>query len=84
MSSMPSSPKKILLRVRDRLNVSNPWGSVDNFQDLGWKVRSLDNTRWYIMGPENTRIRNPEHDPDTHAEDDPNYPLWLEPVSKEE
>ncbi|SBV38298.1 hypothetical protein BN7874_129 [Phage NCTB] len=36
------------------------------------------------MGPENTRIRNPEHDTTAHDADDADYPLWLEPLPVED
>ena len=81
--SMPESPKKVHMYVRDRHNENNPW-SVDNFHDRGWKVRSEDNSKWIVMGPENVRIRNPEHDPDVHDANDPDYPLWLQPEITEE
>lgn len=80
--TMPSSTKKIKLRIRD-VNSNRPW-STDNFQQMGWKVRNNDNTSWVVMGPDNTRIRNPEHDSNNHAVDDPDYPLWLEPAREED
>lgn len=80
--TMPTSTKKIYLRVRDRLAEVNQFQQVDNFELGGWKVRNEDNTGWIRMGPTNTRVRNPLHDDQTHAVDDPDFPLWLEPVDR--
>lgn len=71
--------RKILLRARDVNNPNNPF-SVNNFPTGGWRVRNNTNTGWIRMTPRNTKIRNPDHDPDTHAPDDPNYPLYLDLV----
>jgi hypothetical protein len=75
--TMPDSTLQITLRIRNRLS-STPW-AINNFGWGGWRVRSDDNTQWFRMVPENTRVVNPnyvEGDP----EDDPINPKWLKPV----
>lgn len=78
--TMPTSPKKILMRVRNRLAVDQ--FRIDNFEQGGWKVRNDTNTAWIRMGPTNVRVRNPLHDENTHQPDDENFPLWLEPIDR--
>jgi hypothetical protein len=79
---MPTSSKKVIMRVRDRLS-NSPW-ALDNFEGGGWKVRNAENTAWVRMSPINTRISNPEHDADVHDPEDTNFPKWLEPIVRED
>lgn len=75
--------KRVILRPRDIRKEANQF-RVSNFADAGWLVRNIENTGWYRMVPENTRIRNPEHDEAVHAPDDPEFPLWLEPFEPDD
>lgn len=56
----------------------------DNLRERGYRVRYLDpalgSFRWVLLTVNNTRIRNPEHNPAVHAPDDPVYPKWTTPV----
>lgn len=71
-------PKAVALRVRDVKNVLDPF-HVNNFHQGGWKV--LSNNRWIRMVPENTLIRNPDHDPTIHTPDDPDQPYYTKVVA---
>lgn len=79
---MPESTKLVAMRVRNRLAVNQ--FQIDNFDYGGWRVRNETNTSWLRMGPVNVRIRNPLHDENTHAVDDPDFPLWLQPIDRRE
>jgi hypothetical protein len=37
---------------------------------------------WVKMSLENTKIANPEHDPNKHAVDDPKYPRWISLIGR--
>lgn len=68
---------KVILRPRDVRRESNQF-HLNNMGDGGWKVRNDQNNGWIRMVPQNTKIKNPNHDPAVHAPDDPNFPLYLE------
>lgn len=63
--------KTVRLRIRDLKNVSDPF-HIKNFHKGGWKVRT--SAGWIRMVPENTVIRNPEHDPANPT--DPKKPYY--------
>lgn len=69
--------KTVLLRARNVRSLGNPFRNTNNLQNGGWRVRNATNTGWIVMTAKNTLIRNPEHDPDVHAPDDPNFPLYI-------
>ena len=75
--------KQIILRPRDVRKVSNQF-HVNNFHNSGWFVRDPSNTVWVRMTTDNTRIKNPQHDPAVHDPDDPDFPLYLVPYSPAE
>lgn len=55
----------------------------DNLREGGVKVRfeAEDGSRhWVTLSSTNTRVMNPEHDPDKHSADDPVYPRWITPI----
>lgn len=68
--------KSVILRARDINNPSNPF-QIKNFVSGGWKVRNATNTGWINMTPNNTFIRNPDHDEAIHDPDDENFPKYL-------
>ena len=47
------------VRLRVRQTVSSPW--IENFDKLGWKVRTADNTGWIQMHPGNTKVRSSDN-----------------------
>jgi hypothetical protein len=72
-------PKAVVLRVRDVKNVLDPF-HIKNFHLGGWRVRHEN--KWIRMVPENTLIKNPDHDPAVHAPDDTEFPLYTQVVSE--
>lgn len=56
---------------------------LNNLTSGGVRVRHQrdDGTlAWIKLTAENTRIRNPAHDPHKHDANDPQFPLWLKPI----
>ena len=67
------------------LAIKNPVTGLwhDNLNTRGFRVRHKGDDgvyRWILMTSDNTRIRNPEHDPKKHKANDPLYPAWLIPI----
>lgn len=69
--------KSVLLRARDVRSPNDPFKNTNNLQNGGWRVRDATNTKWIVMTPKNTVIRNPDHDDTVHAPDDPEFPLYI-------